>query len=382
MQKTRSLPVSFPARLVRALPFWVSLAMVPLVWWVAMSGGLSFLWLIAATFGLLSIVDLALGLDPSGLDTDTPENALIWHRLVTLFWPPLQFAMVFGAIWWVTGPGGYTPGEAIGLMASIGVLTGAIGIVYAHELMHQRPRAERFLGDMLMAMVLYGHFRSEHLLVHHRYVGTPRDAVTARRGEGFWAFLARVLPGSLISAWRAEAAMLARRKLPAWHRSNPFWRYGALQAGFLVLAFVVGGGAGLGLFVLQAGVAILHLEAINYLEHYGLTRKHIGEGKYEYTHPRHSWNAAQRMTNWFLINLQRHSDHHFKPDRRYPLLQTHDATEAPQLPFGYGIMLPIALVPPLWRRMMDPRVDRWRAQFYPEITDWSAYDAGATPMPR
>jgi alkane 1-monooxygenase len=247
--------------------------------------------------------------------------------------------------------------------------------------MHQKPAVERWLADVLMASVLYSHFRSEHLRVHHLWVATPADPVTARYNEGFWRFFLRVLASCPGSAWRAEAALLARAGRPWWHATNPFWRYAALQAGFLALAFWIGGWAGVGLFLWQALVAVTYLELTNYIEHYGLTRRHLGEGRYEPVRPHHSWNAAQRVTNWLLINLQRHSDHHYKPDRRFPLLQTYDTDAAPQLPSGYALMVAAAAIPPLWRRMMNPRVRAWRRRFYPDITDWSAYKAGTNPMP-
>jgi alkane 1-monooxygenase len=112
-----------------------------------------------------------------------------------------------------------------------------------------------------------------------------------------------------------------------------------------------------------------------------LTRRHLGNGKYEHVLPRHSWNASHRVSNWFLINLQRHSDHHYKPDRRFPLLQTYGPDEAPQLPFGYPAMTALAMVPPLWRRVMNPRVRAWRRQFYPDVTDWKPYNKGQLPLP-
>jgi alkane 1-monooxygenase len=262
------------------------------------------------------------------------------------------------------------------------VISGAIGITYAHELMHQKPRWERWLGDLLMASVLYAHFRSEHLLVHHRWVGTPADPVTARYGTGFWRHFARVLRDCPRSAWAAERAMLARRGLPVWHLSNPFWRYAALQGGFVALALALGGWWGLALFLVQAATAVWQLELTNYIEHYGLTRRHLGNGRYEPVRPHHSWNADHRVSNWLLINLQRHSDHHYKPDRRFPLLQTYGEAEAPQLPFGYPAMTALAMVPPLWRRVMDRRVRAWRRQHYPDITDWTPYTTGTTPRPR
>ena len=176
--------------------------------------------------------------------------------------------------------------------------------------------------------------------------------------------------------------MLARRGRPTLHRSNPFWRYGALQGAALLVAFAVGGWLGLGLFVFQAFVAIWQLELVNYVEHYGLTRRHLGNGKYEHVHPHHSWNASHKASNWLLINLQRHSDHHCRPDRRFPLLQSYSEAEAPQLPFGYPLMGVAAMIPPLWRRWMNPRVRRWRRDFYPDITDWKPYNSGQLLLPR
>ena len=233
-----------------------------------------------------------------------------------------------------------------------------------------------------MCSVLYGHFRTEHLLVHHRYVGTPRDAVTARYNEGFHRFFFRVLPECLTSAFAAERDMLARKGLPWHHRSNPFWRYWALQALFMALALWIGGWGGLLLFCWQALVAVWQLEIVNYVEHYGLTRKHLGEGRYEHVLPRHSWNSSHQASNWLLINLQRHSDHHYKPKRRFPLLQTYTEEEAPQLPYGYPVMTFLAMIPPLWRRRMNPRVRAWRRQFYPEIADWTPYKTATNPPPR
>jgi len=231
-------------------------------------------------------------------------------------------------------------------------------------------------------MVLYSHFRSEHLLVHHRYVGTPRDPVTARYNEGFHRFFPRVLIGSLKSSFKAEKDMLARKSLPWTDLSNPFFRYWALQGGMLLLALLIGGWLGVALFIWQAWIAIWQLELVNYVEHYGLTRKHQGEGKYEHVKPHHSWNAAHKASNWLLINLQRHSDHHYKPDRRFPLLQNYTDAEAPQLPFGYPIMTIAAMIPPVWKRVMNPRVRKWRDMYYPEITNWQPYNKAKNPLPR
>ncbi|MBU2999386.1 alkane 1-monooxygenase [Roseovarius nubinhibens] len=365
-----------------ALPFWSSLALVPLALWGAWAGGWTVVLLPLATWYLFSFLDALTGLNLENADPDTPEDALTWYRAITLIWPPVQFILLFWMIWYVSGADHLNALEKIVLFFGVGVITGTVGINYSHELMHQRPRGERFLGDALLAMVLYSHFRSEHLLVHHRYVATPRDPVTARYNEGFHRFFPRVLRECYASALGAEQAMLARRGHGWWHRSNPFPRYWGLQAYLLLLAIGLGGWVGLGLFLWQAFVAIWQLELVNYIEHYGLTRKHLGDGRYEHVKPRHSWNAAHKASNWLLINLQRHSDHHYKPDRRFPLLQNYAASEAPQLPHGYPMMTMVAMVPPLWRRSMNPRVRRWRQMYYPEISDWKPYNKATNPPPR
>ncbi len=376
------VPPARLARFSRALPFWMSLGLIPLAWISAYYGGWTLLILPVVTWYLFSLLDLVLGLDLSNADLEADENDMFWYRLVTLVWVPLQFLTIFGLLWYAPRAAHLSGWECVGLFFGVGVITGTIGINYSHELMHQKNRLERWWADILLAMVLYSHFRSEHLLVHHRYVGTPRDPVTARYNEGFHRYYPRVLLACWRSAFRAEKQMLARKNQPWTALRNPFFKYWALQAGFLLLAFLLAGWIGVGLFLVQAGVAIWQLELVNYIEHYGLTRKHLGEGKYEHVQPRHSWNAAHRASNWLLINLQRHSDHHYKPDRRFPVLQTYGPEEAPQLPFGYPVMTIAAMVPPLWRRIMNPRVRQWRATYYPEITDWALYNKHATPLPR
>ncbi|MEM7719655.1 MAG: alkane 1-monooxygenase [Pseudomonadota bacterium] len=369
-------------RFLHALPFWASLGLIPLVWIGAIQGGWSVLLIFLGSWVLVSILDVMTPKNTVNEDPNTPDDALFWFRLITLIWPVLQGLTVFGVIGYVTARGHLSLIEVFGLSAGLGILAGAIGIVYAHELMHQSSRLERWLGDILMTMTLYGHFRSEHLLVHHRYVGTPRDPVTARYNEGFHRFFPRVLKECLVSAWRAEVDRLARKKLPRYHLSNPFWRYILLQVAFLAIVALIGGWVGLLMFLIHAFFAVWQLELVNYIEHYGLTRKHLGDGRYEHTQPHHSWNAAHRASNWLLINLQRHSDHHFKPNRRFPLLQTCDAADAPQLPHGYAVMGALAMIPPLWRRRMNPRVRAWRKTFYPEIKDWQPYKLAQNPTPR
>lgn len=365
-----------------ALPFWVSLGTLPLAVIEALYGGWTLLLLPTYAWWSVTVIDQILGRNEDQPDVETPEADLFWYRLITMIWFPIQLVAIFGMIWWVTHTNHLSGWDIFWIFFGMGVISGTIGIVYSHELFHQKNPLERWLGDLLLASVLYSHFRTEHLLVHHLWVGTPRDAVTARYNEDFHRFFWRVLFECPQSAWKAEALMLARAGRPFWHRSNPFWRYAVLQLLMLGLAFAVGGWLGVGLFVLQAFFAVWQLELTNYVEHYGLTREYKGEGRYEHVLPRHSWNADHTASNWLLINLQRHSDHHYKPERRFPLLQTYSEDEAPQLPYGYPLMCALALVPPLWRRRMNPRVRDWRRKYYPHIEDWGPYKAGTTPLPR
>lgn len=368
----------------RALPFWSALSLIPFTVVTAFVGGWMLLALPLITWHFFSLLDAVLGEETDNLDPNLSDRSLEIYTAVTMVWAPLQFCLLYWLIWYATGPGSahLSVFETIALFFGMGVVSGTVGINFAHELMHQSKRTERGMADALLAMVLYSHFRSEHLLVHHRYVGTPKDPVTARYNEGFHRFFPRVLRECAASAFRAEAAMQKRRGRKWFARANPFWIYLALQTYMIVLALVLGGWAGLALFAWQAFVAIWQLELVNYVEHYGLTRKHLGGGKYEHVKPHHSWNAAHKASNWLLINLQRHSDHHYKPARRFPLLQTYDEDTAPQLPRGYPLMALAAMVPPLWRRIMNPLVRQWRARHYPEIEDWSAYNSFSHPLPR
>ncbi|MBN2629529.1 MAG: alkane 1-monooxygenase [Rhodobacteraceae bacterium] len=370
------------AKPLRAAPFWITLTFAPLVVLAVLQGGWTILLIPFYGWGLMTLLDTLFGPDPSNPDLETPEKDLFWFRLLTWIWMPLQAVLLYGTIWALTHVTDHSTLETIGIMFGIGVTTGTVGIVYAHELFHKTNRWEPLLGDLLLAMVLYGHFRTEHMLVHHPYVGTGRDTATARYNEGFHRYFLRVLRDGIPSAWRAEAAMLARRNLPATHWRNPMWKYLILGAAALALAFIVGGWIGLALFVYQAFIAVWQLELTNYVEHYGLTRKYLDSGRYEPVQPHHSWDSVHGVSNLLLINLQRHADHHCHPTRRFPLLQSYPADQVPQLTHGYPVMTAMAMIPPLWRRVMNPRVRAWRKQFYPDITDWSAYKSLSLPLPK
>ncbi len=314
-------------------------------------------WLAALeTYLLFPILDSLVPEDRTNVAAER-EGALSasWsHRLLTWSAVPVQVALlVWGGMFVAsTEPMVW---EKIGAVLAVGICGGAYGIVAAHELMHQR-RIERWLARILMGSVGYAHFCIEHLQGHHVHVATPHDPASAVRGQSLFSFLGQTVPGSWRSAWTIEVARLSRRGRPALHPANRMLQDGAATIILIAGAAALWGWWGVILFVGQCAVAILQLEAINYIEHYGLRRKEIAPGKYEPTDSRHSWNDSRRLTNWALFNLGRHTDHHNAAGRRYQILRHVD--EAPQLPLGYAAMVIIAFVPPLWRRIMDPRVDK------------------------
>lgn len=246
--------------------------------------------------------------------------------------------------------------EKIGASISIGCV-GGIAINTAHELGHKRPKHERWLSKVALAQSGYGHFFIEHNRGHHVRVATPEDPASSRLGESFYAFWPRTVIGSLRNAWRLEAKRMARRGRHPFHLDND-----VLNAWLMTLvlwaAMMIWLGPGLLPFLLLQGfIGLSLLEVVNYLEHYGMLRQKVHHGdveRYERVLQSHSWNSNNIATNVFLYHLQRHSDHHANPTRRYQALRSFD--EAPVLPTGYAGMIVLALLPPLWRRVMDPRV--------------------------
>lgn len=276
-----------------------------------------------------------------------------YYRRCTYLYLPLQYAgLVFGCWTWVNSPMGLF--EKFAMAATLGVV-GGVGINAAHELGHKRTKLERRLAKVALAQSFYGHFYVEHNHGHHLRVATPEDPATARFGESYWRFLPRTVFGSLRSAWMYESARLRRRRRSPW---NPVhnnilnaWAISVALFAALVAAF---GWQIAPWLVVQAVMAVMFLEAVNYLEHYGLLREKRPDGRYVRVAPPHSWNSDHVCSNLLLYNLQRHSDHHANPMRRYQTLRS--VPDAPQLPAGYAVLVVTSLVPPLWRRVMDRRL--------------------------
>lgn len=324
-------------------------------------------------FVLLPVADFALGHDPCNPSADAAAqlDGERWFRALTLLALPVQLGVLAWSMHHVVTAGLAPPG-VIGWCLSQGIVGGVLAINVAHELIHKDSRLEQWAGGALLTSVGYQGFKIEHLRGHHVHVSTPADASSARLGQSLWHFLPRALWRNTTGAWRLEAGRLARLGRPWFDHRNELLRWTALWMAMAAVAFAWLGVAGLAFFVVQGLLAACALEIINYIEHYGLERRQRADGRYERTTHLHSWNSDYALSNLFLFHLQRHSDHHATPKRRYQALLHH--ADSPQLPGGYAAMFVLALCPPLWFRLVDPRVARFREAAAPP-----ASQAGIAP---
>jgi alkane 1-monooxygenase len=340
---------------------WLLGAVVPALlfagWGLVNLTGLGLFWWMGPLFVylIIPVLDVLFGDDPS----NPPEEIVAWleqdryYRWVTYAFLPLQFVALFVGFWLMTRHGGLPVIDRIGIAVTLGSLNG-VAINTAHELGHKKEHLERWFARVALAPSGYGHFFIEHNRGHHVRVATPEDPASSRLGESFWAFWPRTVSGSVRNSWRLERTRLRRMDkrvlslrndvLNAWAMTVVLWAAVIALFGVGVLPYLI----------LQAVFAFSLLEAVNYLEHYGLVRQQLPNGRWERVSPRHSWNNNHVVTNLFLYQLQRHSDHHANPTRRYQALRHFE--ESPQLPSGYASMIVLCYFPPLWRRVMDRRV--------------------------
>ncbi|GAB6195191.1 alkane 1-monooxygenase [Lysobacter xanthus] len=313
---------------------------------------------LAFLFVLLPLADYALGHDPDNPAEPARLEQDRWFPALTLLALPVQIVLLaWSARWFAQAP--LAPVGMLGWLLSQGVVSGVLAINTAHELIHKDTRLERAAGGVLLASVGYHGFKIEHVRGHHVHVSTPEDASSARYGQSLWHFLPRALVRNTANAWRLEAARLRRLGRPALSASNEMLGWTLAWLASAVAAWLWAGTVGLAFFLLQGLFAAGSLEIINYIEHYGLERRRLPDGRYERTTHLHSWNSDYRLSNLFLFHLQRHSDHHETPRRRYAALLHHP--DSPQLPGGYASMFVLALCPPLWFRIVHPVLGRWRS---------------------
>lgn len=319
------------------------------------TGSAAPLWLpLVFFYVVVPLLDFILGRDASNpstehaaiLEQDLYYRALTWLNVPFMYvswFALLRFAASHTFPWW-----GYIP-----LVMGIGSI-GGFFINVAHEMGHRNENVERWLTKLVLAPSAYGHFTADHNRGHHCEVSTFEDHASARMGESIYAFAVRELPGAFLRAWELERDRLARRRQSPWSLHNDI-----VQTLIITLALWTGmtvwlGWRGLLLIVASSFWANFQLTSANYIEHYGLARRKLANGKYEPCEPRHSWNSDFKLSNFALLHLQRHSDHHAWPGRPYQVLRHCDGV--PELPNGYFGMFVLSYYPVLWFWVMNSRL--------------------------
>ena len=341
--------------------FWWSLSVVyPLMPFVGMAAhawtgeqialGLPLL----ISYGLMPLLDFFIG-----EDGNNPPEAVVpqleddrYYRSLTWVTVPLHFVALIGCAWWVGTHD--LSWWAVLMFAYVAGTDSGLGINTGHELGHKYTRIEQWLARLVLAVPAYGHFTVEHGRGHHRWVSTPEDHASSRMGESIYRFALRELPGGIRRAWRLEKERLQQEGRSAWSVHNAMLQSYAVTAVLQLGLIAAFGWIMLPFLAVHNVVAWWQLTSANYVEHYGLLRDRLPNGRYESPKPHHSWNTNHLVTNLALFHLQRHSDHHSYPSRRYQSLR--DFPDLPRLPSGYFGMFPLSYFPPLWFRVMDPRL--------------------------
>jgi len=305
-------------------------------------------------FVIIPILELFVPASPF-----TEEEIILMKKSQKRFFDILLYVQVpflYGLISyfvWQYVHAGWTTAELIFSVINLGILIGVTGINVAHELGHRQQSFDRWMARVLLLPALYSHFTLEHNFGHHLKVGTPDDPVTARKNEPVYTFYLRAIGQSYLNAWEIEKKLLDQAGLPLW-RNELIWSHVAQIILLAIIFFYAGIGCVIA-FIAAALWGILFLETVNYIEHYGLFRNKIDSGRYEPMSEVHSWNSDHELGRMILFELVRHADHHYQTTRKYQMLRHLD--KSPQLPFGYPMSILLALFPPLWFSVMNPRVE-------------------------
>lgn len=329
---------------------------LPIMVWVSFfsHGWLTYLPLFYA-FGVIPLADFLTGENANnllGAEREDAKRDWLFDLQVYLVVPVHVGTMI--GYFLLIGDATNSLGDFIGKSVGMGIMCGVMGINVAHELGHRTTKAEQFLSKILLASTSFLHFYIEHNRGHHRNVGTPMDAATARKNESVYLYWLRVFPESYFSAWNIVKKERERKKLAVWSLSNEFLQYQIIQALICLFITWLFGWQVLVGFLIASLVGMLLLETVNYIEHYGLSRKMVSEFRYEDVQPKHSWNADYVVGRLVLFELTRHSDHHYEPSKHYQTLDS--MSDASQLPAGYPAMMLLSLLPPIWFRVMNKRL--------------------------
>jgi len=330
-----------------SIPFCAVMGLYLQGWW-------SFLTPVYA-FVLIPILELIFPLDDTNIDSEEKleKSQLHWTDFLLYFNVFIVYGTVIATLLVLT-QGSHSTITFIGLIFSCGIVIGANGINVAHELGHRKHRIEQFLGKFLLLSALYMHFYIEHNFGHHLRAATKEDPATARYNQSLYSFWVTSIFRQYISAWSIQLDLLKRENRSFFSFKNDMLSYILLQALYLFGSYWFFGTTGLLIVFAAACSGFILLETINYIEHYGLLRLKTASGRYERVREIHSWNSNHILGRIMLYELTRHSDHHYRANKKYQLLDYHDTS--PQLPYGYPTSMVLSLVPPLWFKVMNKRI--------------------------
>ncbi len=329
---------------------------IPLSCWAALSlkSWFSYTTVVYA-FGLIPMLELVFSSKESSYSDEQKQHRLanVLFDLLLYLNLPVVFATLFYGLYTLLYFN-LEVYEQVGIVFSVGIVLGTNGINVAHELGHRLSKSEQFLAKLLLIPSLYMHFFIEHNLGHHKNVGTLEDPATAKKDQSVYGFWWTSIIGQWISAYRIQQQQLAIRGQQFWSLRNELLIFVVVQSLYLVGIYLWFGPLGVAYVLAFALVAVLLLETINYIEHYGLVRE-LKASRYERVTPAHSWNSNHVIGRMVLYELTRHSDHHHRASKKYQVLESID--ESPQLPFGYTTSMVIAMVPPVWFALMNKRLN-------------------------
>jgi alkane 1-monooxygenase len=342
---------------IRAARYLLVLIFPVVAYFSFKAGGWWFYSVIVLSFGVVPVLELAFAPDEKNLNEEIEEkfkNHWLFSFIIYLI-IPFHFGFLIYFLH-LLSTGTLQTFEVIGITASMGIFCGAFGINVAHELGHRSEKVHQIMANLLLMTSLNAHFYVQHNRGHHRFVSTPKDPETANLNETVYVFWFRSIITGYWQAWQIEMDELKKKGNSFFSLKNGMLIYQLAQLVLLVSIFLYFGLAALIGFMAAALIGILMLATINYIEHYGLMRKEIGEGKYERVQPHHSWNSNHILGRMILFELSRHSDHHYKASRKYQILKHHDLS--PQMPTGYPGMMLLSFIPAWWFKVMNPKIEQ------------------------
>lgn len=311
----------------------------------------------AYAFLLLPILEILMPLNEKNYSESEIQSKLSNRFYDILLY--LNVPIVYGMLWFTLNKvttTELTVIEFIGTILSLGIVLGSNGINVGHELGHREQRYERILGKLLLIPSHYTHFFIEHNHGHHLHVSTPEDPSTAKLNQNLYAFWIQTVTGTYTKAWKIQKKLNEVNQINFLNIKNDMFWFTLIQIGYLVAIFSIFGTNGFLVALFSGIVGLLLLETINYIEHYGLMRKQTPSGRYERVTEKHSWNSNHILGRIILYELTRHSDHHYKSQKKYQILEYHDVS--PQMPYGYPTSMVLSFFPPIWFNIMNKRIPK------------------------